>query len=177
MDLLGRDSWTESDRAKGRLYSFFTKTRSAEAYHYRRAISARRFLEASFLSVAKQGATHKILNVYATQLLRPYNPLLEQRKMQDLLFFTALFSILLLSNAQLICDSTVLGFPQGLHCARVIDKMRFVSGPDVPKSPAGQMRLFVEPQYLQRPFTAITNPYGRSAPIVQLPRIWKHREP
>ena len=135
--------------------------------------------ESSILSVAKQGATHRNLNVYATQLFCFYSALLEhvQRKMNHLLSFTVLISILFLSNAQLICDFTVLGFPQGLHCTRVIDKMPFVSGPHTPESPAGQMRLFVEPQYLQRPFTAIKNPYGQIAPIVQLPRIWKYREP
>ena len=135
--------------------------------------------ESNILSVTAQGFTHKNLNVYPSQFFCFCSALLEhkQHTMNHLLYFIILIFIILLSYAQLICDSTVLGSPRALHCARVIDKMPFVSAPDTPKSPAGQMRLFVEPQYLQQPFTTITNPYGRSAPIVQLPRIWKHCEP
>ena len=54
--------------------------------------------------------------------------------------------------------------------------MPFAFAPPTSESPAAQMRLFIEPQYLQRPFTAITNPHGEIASIVQLPKIWKHRE-
>ncbi|CAF9932790.1 MAG: hypothetical protein HETSPECPRED_008456 [Heterodermia speciosa] len=54
--------------------------------------------------------------------------------------------------------------------------MPFAFTPATPSSPAAQMRLFVEPQYLHTPFTAIANPYGESTSVVQLPRIWKHKQ-
>ena len=81
----------------------------------------------------------------------------------------------LLSTTQIVlsqwkCDSRVYGRPPLDQCARALTSM-----PDATaKSPTiklAAIRKFVEPQYLEPPFSRCHN--ERDAPMEQLPKFWR----
>lgn len=66
-----------------------------------------------------------------------------------------------------------MGTPPLAHCSKAYDKIPYAL---VPRGgPPDMDRLFVEPQYLQRPFSPVYNPYGaENVEMIQLPKIWRH---
>ncbi len=73
------------------------------------------------------------------------------------------------------CEGTIYGFPNVQDCLQALAWIPFARFP--PSSPyytrSQQLQVFSEPQYLQPPFTSLSNIYFPNA-IVQLPKIWKH---
>ena len=76
--------------------------------------------------------------------------------------------------SQYICDSFTYGRPDPIDCASAIQSVK--GGKPPPDPSIVEPRLFVEPQYLDPPFDAVSpNPFKND--IVQLPKIWRHSEP
>ena len=65
-----------------------------------------------------------------------------------------------------------MGIPSLADCSKAYDKIPYALVP--PGGPPDMDRLFVEPQYLQPPFSPVYNPYAAMNDIIQLPKIWRH---
>lgn len=71
-----------------------------------------------------------------------------------------------------LCDGGIYGFPDVQDCLQALAWIPFARlHPPSPRS--HQLQVFSEPQYLQPPFTNLSNVFSPNA-IVQLPKIWKH---
>ena len=71
------------------------------------------------------------------------------------------------------CDSQVYGRPVLEHCAKVLTSMPDASAKS-PTTRLAAMRKFVEPQYLEPPFSRCRN--ERDAPMEQLPKLWRYSQ-
>ena len=76
-----------------------------------------------------------------------------------------------LVNANAVCTKEHVGQPSLQDCLVLYDKLPFAKDP-----PEGELvvpRVYVEPQFLVRPFSAVENPYPQAS-MVQLPKVWRY---
>ena len=75
------------------------------------------------------------------------------------------------------CSGALFGYPNPNDCIEAMRWIPYFSSPGgSTKDPATAIRQFVEPQFLDPPFSPVSNPYAPLA-IVQMPKIWKHSMP
>ena len=93
----------------------------------------------------------------------------------------ALLWILVLQNhrvvarpAALLCDRELFGTPNPADCVEAIRWIPYFGFP-IERGPATASRTFVEPQFLDPPFSPVKNYYSlEKYALVQLPKIWSH---
>ena len=88
-----------------------------------------------------------------------------------ILIFVAIEPYLI--HAESKCDASVYGRPEINDCFDLYNQLPGETlSPDV--NPDAE-RSFVEPKFLDPPFTPVPNPYATQ--MVQLPKIWRVGEP
>ena len=78
-----------------------------------------------------------------------------------------------LVNANAVCTKEHVGQPSLQDCLVLYDKLPFAKDP--PEGELVASRVYVEPQFLVRPFSAVKNPYPQTS-MVQLPKVWRYSE-
>ncbi|MCJ1456316.1 hypothetical protein MMC28_006677 [Mycoblastus sanguinarius] len=73
----------------------------------------------------------------------------------------------------LLCNPEIYGIPDPADCLNAYYEIPYANQPPA-TSPAQQRQLFCEPQFLSPPFKSVLNRYS-PLPIVQLPKIWRHK--
>ena len=76
--------------------------------------------------------------------------------------------------AAMLCDKELFGTPNPADCVEAIRWIPYFGLP-IERNPATAIRTFVEPQFLDPPFSPVKNDFrlGKYA-LVQLPKIWSH---
>ncbi|KAI4197894.1 MAG: hypothetical protein LQ350_005653 [Teloschistes chrysophthalmus] len=87
-------------------------------------------------------------------------------------YLLILLLVINLTSARSVCDRSTLGAPFLRDCLTLFDRLPFAM--TEPKGDLTAPRLFVEPQFLTRPFTPVKKT-GTIANMIQLPKIWQLR--
>ena len=88
--------------------------------------------------------------------------------------FICVLPQLVAGEQDIFCSGDLFGQPVANDCKEAMKWIPYFMSPSGgAKNPATALRLFVEPQFMDLPFSPVSNPYSPLA-IVQLPKIWKH---
>ena len=80
-----------------------------------------------------------------------------------------------LLNANAVCTKEHVGQPSLPDCLVLYDKLPFTKDPREGEGGLVAPRVYIEPQFLVSPFSAVENPFPRTS-MVQLPKVWRYSE-